>query len=74
MKIRMISDAPCAGAFIEIELVDCPDDADVEFEWLNVPDGLTGPPVVQTTGNQYEITPLPAGSYLLKATCCVSNN
>lgn len=74
MKIRIAGDQPCAGEFINIELDDCPDDGVVEFEWLNVPDGLTPPDVVQTAGNQYEITPLPAGSYLLKATCCVSNN
>ena len=75
MKVRTVDTQPCAGSFIDIRVSDCPEGADVSFDWVGV-DGDSNPASVTPTNDPeiYSITPLPEGSYSLKVTCCVSDS
>lgn len=64
-------DGLCAGSPLEIEVKDCPEGADIRWEWLVLPPGLPDPDVFPLGDNFFGTNPLPAGNYLLKGICCV---
>ena len=71
MRIKPLSDMPCAGQPWKFELEDCPEDGDVEFNWDLLPPGAAEPGIGNPQDGVYATDPLPAGAFSLTAVCCV---